>query len=137
MAVLMKDNYVVFVDDEMDLHVLFRQLLRKPARQKNFLIECFANGLDCYNFVEQNIDKINIILIVSDIKMPVMDGFSLLEKLKNKFPDLRVIMASAYGDDETIAKATSLGAKRFLKKPIDFDVVLEEIDDSMATMGIA
>ena len=53
--------------------------------------------------------------------MPGMDGLQLLGKLKERFPDLPVMMVTAYGDDERRRRAGELGAAEFLTKPVDFD----------------
>jgi CheY-like chemotaxis protein len=59
--------------------------------------------------------------VLSDINMPGMDGLTLLERVKQRFPDLPVMMVTAYGDDERRRRATELGATEFLTKPVDFD----------------
>lgn len=128
-----KSNYVVFVDDEVDLHELFRTLLKKTSRSEGFLVECFENGLDCYNFVSARKDEINILLIVSDLNMPVMNGFELLKKVKESFPGIKVIISSAYTDKETTTKAMSLGAESFLEKPININQVISEIKIAMGS----
>jgi CheY-like chemotaxis protein len=61
-----------------------------------------------------------VIVILSDINMPGMDGLKLLGKIKERFPDLPV-MVTAYGDDERRRRADELGAAEFLTKPVDFD----------------
>jgi CheY-like chemotaxis protein len=53
--------------------------------------------------------------------MPGMDGLQLLAAIKQNFPDLPVMMVTAYGDDERRRRADELGAADFLAKPVDFD----------------
>jgi len=53
--------------------------------------------------------------------MPGMDGLTLLERVKQRFPALPVMMVTAYGDDERRRRARDLGASEFLTKPVDFD----------------
>ena len=53
--------------------------------------------------------------------MPGMDGLQLLGEIKQRFPDLPVMMVTAYGDDERRRRADELGAADFLAKPVDFD----------------
>jgi DNA-binding NtrC family response regulator len=53
--------------------------------------------------------------------MPGMDGLDLLGEVKRRYPELPVMMVTAYGDDERRRRAKKLGAAEFLSKPIDFD----------------
>jgi CheY-like chemotaxis protein len=62
-----------------------------------------------------------LIVILSDINMPGMDGLALLREIKQRRPDLPVMMVTAYGDDERRRRASELGAVEFITKPVDFD----------------
>jgi CheY-like chemotaxis protein len=62
-----------------------------------------------------------LIVILSDINMPGMDGLTLLHEIKQRRPDLPVMMITAYGDDERRRRAADYGAAEFLTKPVDFD----------------
>jgi two-component system, response regulator, stage 0 sporulation protein F len=66
-----------------------------------------------------------LIVILSDINRPDMDGLALLREVKRTRPDLPVIMVTAYGDDERRRRASELGAAEFLTKPVDFDHLKE------------
>src|SRR5713101_5678369 len=67
-----------------------------------------------------------LIVILSDINMPGMDGLTLLGEVKKRFPDLPVMMVTAYGDEERRRRASDLGASEFLTKPVDFDRLISE-----------
>ena len=60
-------------------------------------------------------------------QMPGMDGLTLLERIKQRFPDIPVMMVTAYGDDERRRRASDLGACEFLAKPVDFDVLKAQL----------
>ena len=60
-------------------------------------------------------------MLLSDINMPGMDGLELLREVKQRRPDLPVMMVTAYGDDERRRLASELGAFEYLTKPVDFD----------------
>jgi CheY-like chemotaxis protein len=64
--------------------------------------------------------KLELIVILSDINMPGMHGLTLLGEVKKRFPDLPVMMITAYGDGERRRRADDLGAADFLTKPVDF-----------------
>ncbi len=60
-----------------------------------------------------------LIVILSDINMPGLDGLALLQEIKTRWPDLPVMMVTAYGDDERRRRASELGAFDFLSKPVE------------------
>ena len=68
-----------------------------------------------------------LIVILSDINMPGMDGLSLLREIKRRWPELPVIMVTAYGDDERRRMAGERGAAEFLTKPVDFDFLKQQL----------
>jgi CheY-like chemotaxis protein len=68
-----------------------------------------------------------LIVILSRINMPGMDGLTLLRKVKERQPDLPVIMVTAYGDDERRRMAKEYGAAQFITKPIDFDLLKAQL----------
>ena len=65
--------------------------------------------------------------VLSDINMPGMDGLQLLSEIKQRRPDLPVMMVTAYGDDERRRRAAELGAVEFITKPVDFDQLKEQL----------
>lgn len=108
---------ILVVDDEPDLETLIQQKFRQKIRDGavNFLFA--RDGLDAITVMESNRD---IDLVVTDIKMPRMDGLSLLQKMQEREEKLSTIVVSAYGDIANIRTAMNRGAFDFLTKPIDF-----------------
>jgi CheY-like chemotaxis protein len=111
---------IVVVDDEPDVAELFRQRFRREARQGTYVMHFAASGEEALELLGGGIEP-GVIVILSDINMPGMDGLQLLGKIKERFPDLPVMMVTAYGDDERRRRADELGAAEFLTKPVDFD----------------
>jgi CheY-like chemotaxis protein len=111
---------IIVVDDEPDVAELFRQRFRREARQGTYVMHFAASGEAALELLSGEIDP-GVIVILSDINMPGMDGLQLLGEIKERFPDLPVMMVTAYGDDERRRRATELGAFEFLTKPVDFD----------------
>jgi DNA-binding response OmpR family regulator len=59
--------------------------------------------------------------------MPGMDGLTLLHEIKTRWPDMPVMMVTAYGDDERRRRADEYGAAEFITKPVDFDLLKERL----------
>src|SRR6202035_5129922 len=62
-----------------------------------------------------------LVAVLSDINVPGMDGLQLLGEIKQRFPDLPVMMVTAYSDDERRRQAAESGAADILAKPVDFE----------------
>ena len=111
---------ILIVDDEPDVADLFRQRFRREARQGTYVLHFAASGEEALDKLEGAIEP-QLIVILSDINMPGMDGLTQLEEVKKSHPDLPVMMVTAYGDDGRRRRAGELGASEFLTKPSDFD----------------
>jgi CheY-like chemotaxis protein len=111
---------ILVVDDEPDVADLFRQRFRREAREGSYVMHFAASGEEALERLNHTIEP-QLIVILSDINMPGMDGLALLQEIKTRRPDLPVMMVTAYGDDERRRRADELGAFDFLTKPVDFD----------------
>jgi len=111
---------ILVVDDEPDVTDLFRQRFRRETRQGTYTMHFAASGEQALELLAGEIEP-QLIVILSDINMPGMDGLTLLHEVKQRFPDLPVMMITAYGDDERRRRATEYGAAEFITKPVDFD----------------
>ncbi len=117
---------LLVVDDEADMELLVKNKFRKQIQDKKYILEFAQNGEEAFNKIVKYTD-INIIL--SDINMPIMDGFTLLQKIKKLDNQLiKTIIVTAYGDMENIRKAMNYGAFDFVMKPIDFTDLQLTID---------
>ena len=110
---------IIVVDDEADVAELFRQRFRRDARRGTYVMHFAASGEEALELLSGEIEP-GVIVILSDINMPGMDGLQLLGEIKERFPDLPVMMVSAYGDADRRRSADELGAADFLTKPVDF-----------------
>jgi CheY-like chemotaxis protein len=110
---------ILVVDDEADVATLFRQQFRREARQGTYVLHFAHSGEEALEKLAEGI-RPQLVVILSDINMPGMDGLSLLREVRDQWPQLPVIMVTAYGDDERRRRATECGAAEFITKPVDF-----------------
>jgi two-component system response regulator (stage 0 sporulation protein F) len=121
---------ILVVDDEKDVEILFRQKFRKEIRNNNLELVFAFSGQEALEFLEKN-NPPRVMYIFSDINMPGMTGLELLDIVKQRFPQIKVSMISAYGDKANHDKAIASGAKEFFTKPINFDSLKSEISSLM------
>ncbi len=117
---------ILIVDDEKDVEMLFRQKFRKEVKIYDFEL-VFAFSGDEALAILGSTNPPEIMYIFSDINMPGMTGLELLDKVKEKYPQISVSMISAYGDSDNYNRAINSGAQGFFTKPIDFDSLKKEI----------
>jgi CheY-like chemotaxis protein len=117
---------ILIVDDEPDVPALFRQRFRREARQGTYVLHFAASGEEALGQLAGEIEP-ELIVILSDINMPGMDGLELLRRVKANRPELPVMMVTAYGDDERRRRAAEYGAFEFVTKPVNFDTLKEQL----------
>src|SRR5271163_1457513 len=91
--------------------------VEKHARER--VMHFAASGEEALDRLAEQIQPA-LVAVLSDINMPGMDGVQLLGEIKQRCPDLPVLMVTAYGDDERRRHARGLGAFDFITKPVDF-----------------
>jgi CheY-like chemotaxis protein len=116
---------ILVVDDEADVADLFRQQFRREVRQGQYVIYFAQSAEEALDMLGDGIHP-ELIVILSDINMPGLDGLGLLRKVKEQRADLPVIMVTAYGDDERRRRAQEFGAVEFTK-PVDFGLLKQQL----------
>jgi adenylate cyclase len=119
---------ILVADDEVDLEVLIKQKFRKQIRENKYEFIFALNGKDALEKLAQNPE---ILIVLSDINMPQMDGLTLLTKLSESSPMIKTVMVSAYGDMENIRTAMNKGAFDFVCKPVNFEDLEVTIDKTL------
>jgi adenylate cyclase len=108
---------ILGVDDEADFEALIRQRFRRQVRDGEFTFRFAHNGEEALTALAAEPD---IQLMLLDINMPVMDGLTLLNELRERQSRVRAIIVSAYGDMTNLRTAMNRGAFDFVTKPVDF-----------------
>jgi len=105
---------ILAVDDEASI----RDILKKGLSQMGgFSVEVAQNGREAIEKIENDVFD----LVLTDMKMPEMDGLELLKTIKGTWPDMMVIMITAYGSIDAAVEAMKMGANDYITKPIDFN----------------
>jgi CheY-like chemotaxis protein len=108
---------ILLVEDEEAIRTPLAELLSESA--KEYLVIPTSNGREAVNaLLSKEVD-----LVITDLKMPVMDGFTLLAHLMRFHPYVPVIVVTAYGTPETRSRLKVLGTADYIEKPADFKVL--------------
>ena len=109
---------ILVVDDEVDMEMLIKQKFRQKIRNKDYEFVFAVNGEDALVKLQEHPDAD---VMLCDINMPVMDGLTLLTKLKESNSLVKAVIVSAYGDMDNIRMAMNRGAFDFVTKPVNFE----------------
>jgi two-component system response regulator (stage 0 sporulation protein F) len=101
---------ILVVDDEENA----REGLSKILSKEGYSVETAANGKEAIDTIKrQSFD-----LVITDMRMPLMDGFEVLREIKKLDFEVGVIMITAYGEVESYLEAMNLGAFEYINKPV-------------------
>ncbi len=105
------DETVLVVDDEVNLRKVLGTLLRRSG----YSVRTAGDGIEALEVLKRE----TISVIVTDLKMPRMDGLDLLAKVRSQRPDIPVILITAFGTVDRAVGAIKAGAFDFITKPFD------------------
>jgi two-component system nitrogen regulation response regulator GlnG len=111
------------VDDDQSI----RFVLEKALAREQFAVRSFSNPRDVLSALDEEAPQV----LVSDIRMPGGSGLELLQSIKEKHPNLPVIIMTAYSDLESAVAAFQGGAFEYLPKPFDVDHAVDLIRRAM------
>jgi two-component system response regulator TtrR len=111
--------HIFFVDDEPKMCEIIGEILHELGPK----ISCFNNAEDCL----EKLDSQRCDLVITDVRLPGMDGIGLLEHIKRTAPWLPVMVMSGYGDIPMAVRAVKAGAVDFTEKPLDKESFLRRI----------
>ena len=113
---------VLLVDDEEQ----FLDALTQRLETRGLKVKAVTNGEDAVDQVEDH----SFDAIIVDLAMPGIDGIETLKRIKEKRPDLEIIMLTGHATVKSGIEAMKLGADDFLEKPVDLNVLLEKIGEA-------
>ena len=105
------ERHVFMLDDEQDVCKAVKRILEGVGIK----VSCFDDPAVCL----AKLRSLNCHLLITDLKMPGMDGIELLKQVKRLAPWIPVLIMSAYGDVPTVVRAMKAGAVDFIEKPIE------------------
>lgn len=127
----MDNAYILIVDDDTALLQALPQTLH--LRVKNVRVDTCDSALDALEKIGQN----DYDAIVSDIKMPGMDGLALLAKVRELQPSTPTLLITGHGDHNLAIQALRGGAYDFIQKPIDRDYFIAALQRAIQTHQLA
>ena len=101
---------IVLIDDEEDI----REVMTIALQDAGYIVDSAADGASGLRLCEDTSPQI----VITDIRMPGIDGLQVLETIKKKYPDIEVIVATAFGEMNLAIRALQLDASDFITKPI-------------------
>jgi DNA-binding NtrC family response regulator len=120
----MKDIKVLLVDDEEE----FVKSLAERIQMREMGSDVALNGQEALAKLEEKLPDVMIL----DLKMPGIDGLTVLEQVKKAYPGVQVIMLTAHGTPEIEKQARDLGAFDYLQKPVGIDTLTRVIEKAYA-----
>ncbi|MBL6969791.1 MAG: response regulator [Campylobacterales bacterium] len=124
----LKNIKVLLVEDERDLS----SLLKDAIGEYFYSFTIANNGLDGL----EKFEKVNPDIVISDINMPQMNGLEMAEILRKDYPDLPIVILSAFDQKEYLLNAIDVNVIKYLIKPFDPEELLEYIISISSKVGV-
>ena len=116
---------VLFVDDDPILCMSILRYVQKHI--DDFTLVTAENGIEALALLARE----TVSLVVSDLQMPEMDGFELLTRMSGQYPEIPVIILTAFHSADTRQRGLSAGAVGFIEKPIDVSDLAARISEAL------
>ena len=115
---------LLLVDDEQD----FTSALKRRLSRRGLVVDVADSG-------EEGLERLAEFpadVVVLDVRMPGMDGLSVLARIKERWPSVEVVMLTGHASMEVAIRGMELGAFDYLMKPVDFQDLLYKVEDAAA-----
>lgn len=120
----MSEGRILVIDDED----IVRTSCSRTLVPEGYDVHLVKNGFDALSLLE----KEPIDLVLTDLKMPEIDGIEILGRIKGKWPEIEVIIITGYQTVDTAVKAIKLGAFDYLEKPFTPDALMASVAKALA-----
>ncbi len=121
----MSNSYILLVEDSATQAVRLMEMISELGHT----VIHMTNGKKALDYMENAAEGVVPELILSDIEMPVMNGYELCKKVRNKYPDITFIMITGVDDEAAMDKAYQAGASDFVTKPISKKELIARINN--------
>ena len=122
----MKESSILLVDDDVEL----LKALTKVLEKDNFKVFAHSTANAAIRFVNESKQRFD--LVITDVSMPGMKGTTFLSAVKSAFPQVPVIIITAFGDWGQYMETLRNGAFDYLDKPLDKDALLAAVRRALA-----
>ena len=119
---------VLVADDELNM----RRVLEAMLRREGYDVITAANGIEALGGMTAGVHT-----VITDLKMPGLDGMALLKRLSVEYPDVPVVMITAHGSVENAVEAVKLGAFDYLEKPFEQEQIRQVVAKAINTYALA
>jgi len=123
----MTSPYILIAEDEKHTRLALNLVLR----QAGFSVILAINGQDAYEKIQQQPANRPISLIITDFKMPELDGLSLIDKLQGAGISIPIMVITGYGDKELLRQLHKRGHASYIDKPFIPEEVLHQIANAL------
>ena len=127
-----KNRHIFVIDDDKSI----RWVLEKTLIKNNFTVSCFIDAESMLH----DLENITPNVIISDVRMPGINGTDMLERVKREYPKIPIIIMTAFSDLETTVMSLKKGAYEYVTKPFDINEItalVEKACKSAATSYLA
>jgi len=114
---------ILLVDDESTI----RMFLEKTLTDEGYETFTAADGEEALRLVDEELPD----LVVLDLKLPDINGLEVLEKIKKEYPEICIVMLTAFGDIETAVSAMKKGAFDFVSKPVNLEQLIFVVEKGL------
>lgn len=121
--------HLIAVDDEKDVKILFEHFFQEEVTEGKVNLIFVTSAFDC---LEKLKEIQGDIIVLSDINMPEMNGIELLKTVSKEYPEVKVLLVSAYDQNRYYDEMRLSGAKGYISKPVDFVALKEMVFNMVA-----